>query len=214
MYQPTISCAPSGQRGSAAPSNARISNHSQSPAGVVTVNQPSGDVKVCPLRYCAGSGAMPFGVAPMSRNASAATRDRTRIEAQSARRARKAVSAVTLLFTHLVHRAPGGDVHSIHEQRRFVMKLVNVCIVIALTIAISAHAVPTAAKKPVIQVAILLDTSNSMDGLIDQARTQLWRVVNEFATAKKNGIAPDLYVALYEYGNSGLSAEKGYIRDR
>ncbi|HWW60799.1 MAG TPA: hypothetical protein VN181_05465, partial [Thermoanaerobaculia bacterium] len=100
------------------------------------------------------------------------------------------------------------------SKRRFVMKLVNVCIaLVVLTLAIPAYAVPTVApKKPVIQVAILLDTSNSMDGLIDQARTQLWRVVNEFATAKKNGTTPDLYVALYEYGNAGLAAERGYIR--
>ncbi|HJQ39302.1 MAG TPA: VWA domain-containing protein [Thermoanaerobaculia bacterium] len=65
-------------------------------------------------------------------------------------------------------------------------------------------------KKPLIQVAVLLDTSNSMDGLIDQARTQLWRIVNELATAKKNGTAPDLNVALYEYGNSRLKAP--YVR--
>ena len=67
-------------------------------------------------------------------------------------------------------------------------------------------------RKPVIQLAILLDTSNSMDGLIDQARTQLWRVVNEFGNAKKNGVMPELQVALYEYGNDGLPAEKGHIR--
>lgn len=67
-------------------------------------------------------------------------------------------------------------------------------------------------KKPTIQVAILLDTSGSMDGLIDQARKQLWRVVNELAIAKKNGHSPDLQVALYEYGNDGLSSEKGFIR--
>ncbi|HEV7768184.1 MAG TPA: vWA domain-containing protein [Thermoanaerobaculia bacterium] len=87
-------------------------------------------------------------------------------------------------------------------------------VVVALTAG--AHgtvATPAAAqKKPLIQVAILLDTSNSMDGLIDQARTQLWRVVNEFATAKKDGKTPNLQVALYEYGNSGLPAEKGHIR--
>jgi hypothetical protein len=67
-------------------------------------------------------------------------------------------------------------------------------------------------KRPVVQLAILLDTSNSMDGLIDQARTQLWRVVNELATAKKDGIAPDLRVALYEYGNDSLPAANGHIR--
>src|SRR4051794_22512157 len=67
-------------------------------------------------------------------------------------------------------------------------------------------------KKPVVQLAILLDTSGSMDGLIDQARKQLWRVVNELAVAKKNGHSPDLQVALYEYGNDGLPSEKGFIR--
>ncbi len=63
-----------------------------------------------------------------------------------------------------------------------------------------------------IQLAILLDTSGSMDGLIDQARTQLWQVVNEFSKARQNGIKPKLEVAVYEYGNDGLSANAGYIR--
>ncbi len=67
-------------------------------------------------------------------------------------------------------------------------------------------------RRPVIQLAILLDTSNSMDGLIDQARTQLWRVVNEFGSARKNGVLPELQVALYEYGNDGLPQATGHIR--
>lgn len=85
-------------------------------------------------------------------------------------------------------------------------------LVLALMCAVTASATVVKPAKPVIQVAVLLDTSNSMDGLIDQARTQLWRVVNELATAKKNGVAPDLRVALYEYGNDGLPAAKGHIR--
>ena len=67
-------------------------------------------------------------------------------------------------------------------------------------------------EKPKIQLAILLDTSSSMDGLIDQARNQLWQVVNEFSKAEQNGIKPTLEVAVYEYGNSALSANNGYIR--
>jgi len=66
--------------------------------------------------------------------------------------------------------------------------------------------------EPRVQVALLLDTSSSMDGLIDQARTRLWRVVNELARAQKGGVTADMEVALYEYGNSGLHAEGGYIR--
>lgn len=67
-------------------------------------------------------------------------------------------------------------------------------------------------EKPLIQVALLLDTSNSMDGLINQAKGQLWKVVNELATAKRNGQSVDIQVALYEYGNSSISSEKGYVR--
>lgn len=66
---------------------------------------------------------------------------------------------------------------------------------------------------PTIKVALLLDTSNSMDGLIDQARAQLWELVNELALAScGNDEQPDLKIALYEYGNDRLDAREGYIR--
>jgi hypothetical protein len=68
------------------------------------------------------------------------------------------------------------------------------------------------AQTPRIQLAILLDTSNSMDGLIDQTRNQLWQIVNEFSAARKNGVTPILEIALFEYGNDGLSANTGYVR--
>ncbi len=62
-------------------------------------------------------------------------------------------------------------------------------------------------------IALLLDTSNSMDGLIDQAKSQLWKIVNEVAAAKTgDGKQPDIKIGLYEYGNDGLSADEGYIR--
>jgi hypothetical protein len=63
-----------------------------------------------------------------------------------------------------------------------------------------------------IELAILLDTSSSMDGLIDQAKANLWKIVNETARAKKGGKTPSLYVSLFEYGNDGLPAAEGYIR--
>jgi hypothetical protein len=71
---------------------------------------------------------------------------------------------------------------------------------------------PSNTKSPVIQLALLLDTSNSMDGLIGQAKAQLWKVVNELSRAKKGGKSPDIFVALYEYGNDRLSSENGYVR--
>jgi hypothetical protein len=61
-------------------------------------------------------------------------------------------------------------------------------------------------------VALLLDTSNSMDGLINQAKSQLWTIVQQFAVAKKNGQTPVLRVALFEYGNTRLPAAEGFIR--
>jgi hypothetical protein len=72
--------------------------------------------------------------------------------------------------------------------------------------------VETAADTPLVQIAVLLDTSSSMSGLIDQAKTQLWKLVNEFITAKQDGKTPVVQVALYEYGKSSLRAEENWIR--
>ncbi|MEZ4810456.1 MAG: VWA domain-containing protein [Allomuricauda sp.] len=74
----------------------------------------------------------------------------------------------------------------------------------------------TIAEKPAkqyVKIALLLDTSNSMDGLINQAKAQLWDIVNEFTHAKcGNDDRPSLQIALYEYGNDNLSSNEGYIR--
>jgi hypothetical protein len=68
-------------------------------------------------------------------------------------------------------------------------------------------------KKNVVQIALLLDTSNSMDGLINQAKTQLWDIVNEFSYAKcGDHTKPELQIALYQYGNDALSSREGYIQ--
>lgn len=85
----------------------------------------------------------------------------------------------------------------------------------ALTLAglAGAHEIlPRKPRKPVVQIALLLDTSNSMDGLIGQAKSQLWKIVNEFGHARQDGELPEVQVALFEYGNNRLSAQAGYIR--
>ena len=71
---------------------------------------------------------------------------------------------------------------------------------------------PFAGKRSAVDVAILLDTSSSMEGLISQAKSQLWTIVQQFAKAQKNGQTPVLRVALFEYGNTRLPAAEGYIR--
>ena len=65
---------------------------------------------------------------------------------------------------------------------------------------------------PRIQLALLLDTSRSMDGLIEQAKSQLWKVVNTFIDARQNGKMPVVEVALYEYGKDSLNAESHWVR--
>ncbi len=67
-------------------------------------------------------------------------------------------------------------------------------------------------KEDVIQLALLLDTSGSMDGLIEQAKSQLWKIVNELSRADRSGKSPNLEIALYQYGNDGLSSFSGYIQ--
>lgn len=67
------------------------------------------------------------------------------------------------------------------------------------------------AKKTKIQVAILLDTSGSMQGLIEQAKSRLWNIVNTLTTLKYNGETPDIEIALYEYG-SYKRYDDDYIR--
>jgi hypothetical protein len=51
-----------------------------------------------------------------------------------------------------------------------------------------------------------------MDGLIDQARQQLWQAVNEFSKAQRGGVTPVLEVAVYEYGNNGIDGQQGHTR--
>jgi hypothetical protein len=63
-----------------------------------------------------------------------------------------------------------------------------------------------------IQVALLLDVSSSMDGLINQAKSELWSVVNEIGKAKKNGKEVNLQIALYDYGKSEHDPNKNYVR--
>jgi hypothetical protein len=60
-----------------------------------------------------------------------------------------------------------------------------------------------------IDVVICLDCSNSMDGLINSAKTKLWAIVNDLAKAQP---APNLRVALYSYGNDNYDKAVGWVR--
>lgn len=76
----------------------------------------------------------------------------------------------------------------------------------------AAPAGTAAADNTRVQVALLLDTSNSMDGLIEQAKSRLWNIINTLTTLKYKGQTPVIEISLYEYGNDGLAKSANYIR--
>ncbi len=89
-------------------------------------------------------------------------------------------------------------------------KFISVMLVLVILTGVSISLY--AKKKPIIEIAILLDTSGSMQGLIEQAKSQLWKIVNELAIAKKEDETPILKVGLYEYGKDSIPASEGYLR--
>lgn len=97
--------------------------------------------------------------------------------------------------------------------RRLSLLALSTVVIASIALA-SSRSEANAADEipPRIQLAILLDTSNSMDGLIDQAKARLWKIVNEFLYAKKGDTAPRLEVALFEYGKSTLPESEGFLR--
>ena len=89
-------------------------------------------------------------------------------------------------------------------------KIVAMACALCLSPMLSSAEDKPAEGQAKVQIAILLDTSGSMSGLIEQTKTQLWKVVNTFIGAKQNGKVPFVEVALYEYGTGG--SHKNFIR--
>ncbi len=103
------------------------------------------------------------------------------------------------------------------------MKLKTILLLTAVLFALfvfSAFVNPSSPQKkknnvanPKIQVAILLDVSGSMDGLIEQAKAQLWNMVNTLGKAKCDGnVSPKIEIALYEYGRATNDFKAGYVK--
>lgn len=97
---------------------------------------------------------------------------------------------------------------------KILKNIFTVLLVISITITCKAEVkkVKSKVKKPTIKVALLLDTSSSMDGLIDQAKAKLWSIINELSYAKCEHETPHLEIALYEYGNDKLEVSDNFIR--
>lgn len=88
---------------------------------------------------------------------------------------------------------------------------------IATTLLLGALLTPAGADETAqkavqprtIDLAICLDTSNSMDGLIDAARRKIWAIVNDLALAKPT---PRLRVAVLAYGNDHYDQGAGWVK--
>ena len=70
-----------------------------------------------------------------------------------------------------------------------------------------AQAIDSQAPRHV-DLAIALDVSGSMDGLIESAKQRLWDIANELARAEPQ---PELRVAILSYGNPDYGLHTGYV---
>ena len=62
-----------------------------------------------------------------------------------------------------------------------------------------------------IQVCLLLDVSGSMDGLLLQAQSQVWKMINHLSKFQKNERESHIELAVLSYGHN-LYAESGYLQ--
>jgi hypothetical protein len=80
---------------------------------------------------------------------------------------------------------------------------------LALGLFAGPAAAQRTAKGNAVDVALCLDVSSSMDGLVAAAKQKLWDVVNDLAKAKPT---PRLRVAVFSYGNNAYDPKTGWVR--
>lgn len=108
--------------------------------------------------------------------------------------------------------------------RRILCKIIFMNLAVKTFVAASALTLfsfskPTVHNNPAppaqrkIQVAILLDVSGSMQGLIEQAKAQLWNMVSTLGRVRcSDKVNPQVELALYEYGRTTNDVAKGYVK--
>ena len=97
-------------------------------------------------------------------------------------------------------------------MKTYLLKLITLLVFGSSFVSMATNPEEDKKKQQTIKVALLLDTSNSMDGLINQAKAQLWEIINELSYAKYGIQKPNLEIALYEYGNDHLESSDGFVR--
>jgi hypothetical protein len=51
-----------------------------------------------------------------------------------------------------------------------------------------------------------------MDGLLEQAKSRIWTIVNTMSDLRYNGQIPKIEIALYDYGNDNILENKNFVR--
>lgn len=51
-----------------------------------------------------------------------------------------------------------------------------------------------------------------MDGLLEQAKSRIWNIINDVSALTYNGQAPSMEFAIYQYGNDGLEKSDHFIK--
>ena len=97
-------------------------------------------------------------------------------------------------------------------MKTYLLKLITLLVFGSSFVSMTTNPEEDKKKQQTIKVALLLDTSNSMDGLINQAKAQLWEIINELSFARYGIQKPNLEIALYEYGNDHLESSDGFVR--
>jgi len=77
-----------------------------------------------------------------------------------------------------------------------------------LVILLAALSAPMAQETRPVDVVVMLDTSGSMENLLNATRARVWDVVNELARMKPT---PELRVGLVSFGTDKVGEEQGFI---
>ncbi|MCP3978535.1 MAG: VWA domain-containing protein [bacterium] len=81
-------------------------------------------------------------------------------------------------------------------------------VLVVLATALAALSASAAPETRPVDVVVMLDTSGSMENLLDATRARVWDVVNELGRMKPT---PELRVGLLSFGTEAASEEQGYI---
>ena len=77
------------------------------------------------------------------------------------------------------------------------------------TSAVQRHIPDT---KPLMQIALVIDTGAGMSGIDSVIKSQLWKIANSLVSAEKDGIPAEVNIAVYEYGNDSIPAGQKHTR--